>query len=58
MRRDKFIASYGNDIEINILLKWPSLLFRLQVYIYYEIVHEAHKKENKVIDLTITQDCK
>jgi len=27
-------------------------------YIYYEIVHEAHKKENKIIDLTITQDCK
>jgi len=27
-------------------------------YIYYEIVHEAHKKESKVIDLTITQDCK
>jgi len=27
-------------------------------YIYYEIVHEAHKKENKVINLTITQDCK
>jgi len=24
-------------------------------YIYYEIVHEAHKKENEVIDLTITQ---
>jgi len=30
----------------------------LYIYIYYEIVHEAHKKENKVIDLTITQDCK
>jgi len=29
-----------------------------QQYIYYEIVHEAHTKENKVIDLTITQDCK
>jgi len=28
------------------------------IYIYYEIVHEAHKKENKVINLTITQDCK
>jgi len=28
------------------------------IYIYYDIVHEAHNKENKVIDLTITQDCK
>jgi len=27
------------------------------LYIHYEIVNEAHKKENKVIDLTITQDC-
>jgi len=41
-----------HEIEATMAVLNPTKL-----YIYYEIVHEAHKKENKVINLTITQDC-
>jgi len=57
---DRFLGSSGPS-TCSVLFPFYSLgclvvLSHLLLF-YYEIVHEAHKKENKVIDLTITQDC-